>query len=48
MERPRLSHLHGYLKNVTDKRQAGKVIHKLEDILFIAAVTTIANAECWE
>jgi len=33
---------------VTDKRQAGKVLHKLEDILFIAVVATIANASCWE
>lgn len=48
MSRPPLSHLHEYLKNVTDKRQPGKVIHKLEDILFIAVVATIANAGCWE
>ncbi|MGI6652933.1 MAG: ISAs1 family transposase [Christensenellales bacterium] len=48
MNRPPLSQLHGYLRNVTDKRQAGKVLHKLEDILFIAVVATIANASCWE
>jgi len=48
MNRPPLSQLHGYLRNMTDKRQAGKVLHKLEDILFIAVVATIANASCWE
>ena len=48
MNRPPLSQLHGYLRNVTDKRRAGKVLHKLEDILFIAVVATIANASCWE
>jgi predicted transposase YbfD/YdcC len=48
MNRPPLSQLHGYLRNMTDKRQAGKVLHKLEDILFIAVVATIANAGCWE
>ncbi|MGI6691491.1 MAG: ISAs1 family transposase [Christensenellales bacterium] len=48
MSRPPLSHLHGYLNSVTDKRQAKKVIHKLGDLLFIAVVATIANAGCWE
>jgi len=48
MNRPPLSTLHKNLKSVTDMRQSAKVLHKLEDILFIAVVATIANAGCWE
>lgn len=48
MTRPPLMSLHANLKSVTDKRQPGKVLHKLEDILFISVVATIANAGCWE
>ena len=48
MNRPPLSTLHKNLKSVTDRRQPAKVLHKLEDILFIAVVATIANAGCWE
>jgi len=48
MTRPPLMSLHANLRSVTDKRQPGKVLHKLEDILFISVVATIANAGCWE
>lgn len=48
MSIPPLSKLQGYMKNVTDKRQPGKIRHKLEDILFTAVVGTLANAGCWE
>ena len=47
MERPPLQHLHGFMKGVTEKRQRGKIRHKLEDILFIAVVGTLANAGSW-
>ena len=40
--------LHANMKSVTDKRQPAKVLHKLEDLLFISVVATIANAGCWE
>ena len=33
--------------NIIDFRQQGKVLHKLIDILFIAVVATIANADSW-
>lgn len=48
MDRPPLMSLHANLKSVTDKRQPAKVLHKLEDLLFISVVATIANAGCWE
>lgn len=34
-------------QNIIDFRQQGKVLHKLIDILFIAVVATIANADNW-
>lgn len=40
--------LHANLKSVTDRRQSAKVLHKLEDLLFISVVATIVNAVCWE
>lgn len=48
MNKPPLERLHANLKAMTDQRQTGKVLHKLEDILFIAVVATIANGEGWE
>ena len=33
---------------IKDQRQPAKVLHRLEDILFMAVVATIANAGCWE
>lgn len=36
------------MKAITDQRQPAKVLHRLEDILFMAVVATIANAGCWE
>ena len=48
MDRPPLMSLHSNLRSVTDRRQTAKVLHKLEDLLFIAVVATIANAGCWE
>lgn len=48
MDRPPLESLVENMKAVTDRRQETKVLHKLEDILFIAVVATIANAGCWE
>ncbi|SHK25879.1 DDE_Tnp_1-associated [Paramaledivibacter caminithermalis DSM 15212] len=33
--------------NVKDFRQEGKIKHKLIEILFIAVVATIANADSW-
>lgn len=43
-----LKNLTDYMKSVTERRQEAKILHKLEDILFIAVVATIANAKCWE
>ena len=48
MNNPPLKSLVENMKAVTDRRQETKVMHKLEDILFIAVVATIANAGCWE
>lgn len=48
MDRPPLESLVENMKAVTDRRQDAKVMHKLEDILFIAVVATIANAGSWE
>lgn len=47
MEYPPMQHLYAYLKGMTEKRQWGKIQHKLEDILFIAVTATLANAGCW-
>ena len=44
MDKPPLKSLVENMKAVTDRRQDTKVLHKLEDILFIAIVATIANA----
>ena len=43
--------MHEFIKSleiIEDKRQASKVRHKLQDILFIVLMGTLANADTWE
>ena len=35
------------LEIIEDKRQVSKVRHKIQDILFIVLMATLANADTW-
>ena len=36
------------LEIIEDKRQASKVRHKIQDVVFIVLMATLANADTWE